>query len=158
MKTTTLNHKNKLSKFPLLFGSQHYNDMPMFIYAENLLMDSWKKSIENYSGGFQKFIIINNDEKDVGKQGFIPLIDKDGYTKLSFPFNSSGILTYKGASLVVWFLVLEQMATKANDDVMERVYTTIDYIKKHYNLLTDENGKPLFTNADIKLIDTIVQI
>lgn len=147
---------NKLDKFPSLFGSAIYKNMPLFSYAEHLFFCGMKQMIASYdNGNFDYYKIIEADV-DIETFGFIPLINKDSEVRLETPFGGNEVLSYKAASLVVWLFVIEQIATNSCNDIQQRIYRTMQDIHYSYDRAINEAGDKFFSKRDSAAIHRLI--
>jgi hypothetical protein len=156
MKTSIVNKNDRTKKYPELFGAQIHKGAPLFSYAENLFYCGMDQMIKKYNGGYFDFVEITESNVDIESSGFIPLIDKQELVTIETPFGTSAELSFKGASLVVWLFVIEQIAHNAEEKVMSRIFNTIQDIKYCYSKLTDKDGNKLFSENDCTAIHQLI--
>ena len=142
----------RLKAYPGLFGSTIFRGQPLFNYAENLFYSGLSQMVVGYNGGFFDFLkLTKNEEIEIEIDGFIPLLSSDDLVSFTSPFGNTQKLTLKGAALVTWLVVLEQIA-KSNSIVRDKLYRVIQDIKYAYYDLTDEKGNRIFSEDDCTAI------
>lgn len=150
MNTLIVTENQRLKAYPGLFGSTIFRGQSLFSYAENLLYNGLSQMVVGYNGGYFDFLkLAKNEEIEI--DGFIPLLNSDDLISFTSPFGETQKLTLKGASLVTWLFVLEQIA-RSNSIVRDKLYRVIQDIKYAYYDLTDEKGNRIFSEDDCTAI------
>ena len=147
---------NRDNKFSGLFGEDTFNNMPIYIYAEKLFYAGMKQMVKGYKGGYFDFIEIVEADVEIEKSGFFPIIEEN-YNKEVEMISHTGLsqtLSLQSASLVVWLILIEQIAH--SDDVAQvvkqRLFNTMQDIQYCYSRLTDEKGNKMFSADDCTAI------
>jgi len=160
MNTHIIKNNQRLNAYPALFGEFNYKGMPLFIYAENLFYSGLSQMVTGYQGGYFDFfkVIEKENISEIEPKGFIPLMLSDERVELSSPFGVTETLSLRGASMVVWTFIIDQIAMNITDTVVaSRLYRVIQDLKYIYSELMDEKGNKIFTpedcNAIYKLLD-----
>jgi len=135
---------------------KYIKNIPLFIYAENLLYNGMKQFIYNYNGGLYKFIQLTDSENLNNKNTFIPVINNNDTVTITSPFGESAQISTKAATLVVWLFVVEQIANTIEDHaISQRLFKTLQDIQSTYSLML-LNDKQYFSDNDLKGIFKLI--
>mgnify|MGYP000053001254 CR=1 FL=1 len=152
MNTIIVTENQRSKAYPALFGSTIFRGQPLFSYAEDLFYSGLSQMVVEYNGGFFDFLkLTNNEEIKIEVDGFIPLLSSDELVSFTSPFGNTQKLTLKGACLVTWLFVLEQISNN-NSIVRDKLYRVIQDIKYAYYDLIDEKGDKIFSEDDCTAI------
>lgn len=152
MRILEVQAENRMEKYPGLFGSSSFKKMPLYLYAENLLYNGMSQMIKSYNGGYYEYFHIIGADVEIEPSGFMPLINSSELVEIKTPFGGRETLTLKAASLVVWLIVIEQIANQVDHRIKSKLYNTMQDIHYCYGRVTDKSGNRFFNENDCRSI------
>ena len=144
MKLSLVKDKERIRKYPELFGLSVCKGVPLYILAENIFYTLMDKMVTDNKSSFYDFFNLEYESKDleyldeedsVEVNGFLPISSMNGHVELKNSFGTEAFVTCKTASIIVWVSALEQIASipEIHDFIRENLYRTISVIKSSYH-------------------------
>nr|WP_075498091.1 hypothetical protein [Moritella viscosa]SHO15128.1 Antirestriction protein klcA [Moritella viscosa] len=141
--------EKKEDKFEQLFGNEAFKGLPLSIYAEKLFYAGMSQMIEEYKGGSFDFVELKSEDIEIEPTGFALLLDDETEVELINHHGMSRTLSLKGASLVVWLIVVEQIAHNTTDnEVKQRLFNVMQDFNYSYSILKDNEDNHVFSEED----------
>ncbi len=150
MKAIKISNPTEINNlFSNLFGNSVFKGKFLNVYAENLFFSGMDQLIPSYAGGSFDFYKITG-AVEIEETGFFPLNTSIKEVLINSPFgDESATVSFQAASLIVWLIIIEQVANSIDDeDIQEKIYCTIQDVKHCYPNLFYEDGKKLFSQND----------